>query len=105
MHECWEVADSYDCVFEDHPFARRENTVLSAVTVAENLQHTGGDPVLWLTKFATINAAARRRSLHTAGGMVSCHAPGCSVQSAQRGWQRMPGGDGATDPVFRRLLQ
>ena len=37
-----------------HPFTRRRDAILSPLSLAETMQHTGGDPVLWLSNFSTI---------------------------------------------------
>ena len=55
-HREWRdvTADSYDCYYEDHPVTRRGNGILSGVELCENLLVTGGDPLLWLTNFASL---------------------------------------------------
>ena len=55
-------------------------TILNAMSLAENMQHTGGDPVLRHSNFVTIKRLRREeRSLHPTGGLVSGLDSGCAV--------------------------
>ena len=57
-HQEWRdvVSDSYDCVCVGHHFARRRNAILSALSLATNMQHAGERSFffLGLSNFATI---------------------------------------------------
>ena len=87
-HREWRdvVSDSFDCFFEDHPFARKGDAILSALTLAENMRYTGA------LRFV---ASTRGCGLHPTGGLVTCLAPGWAVSE----WHRVSRGGCTTDPV------